>query len=140
MKYRIVQPAAVSGCGIAENADRWLRILAAALRGKQIIGCRNRLLCERKEMRTMRIKEGFVIKKLGSGFVVVTVGRAAEEFNGMIRLNATGAFLWQSIQGGADSKEKLVRLMTDRYEGLEEAEAARDLEEFLGSIGFALAD
>ena len=62
----------------------------------------------------MKIKEGFIIKKLGIGYIVVTVGDASKDFNGVIRLNETGAFLWQSIQDGADSREKLIQAMLDR--------------------------
>lgn len=88
----------------------------------------------------MRIKEGYVMKKLGSGYVVVTVGRASTEFNGAIRLNGTGAFLWQSILDGADTREKLVRAMLAEYEGVDEATAARDLDGFLAAVAFALEE
>ena len=86
----------------------------------------------------MRIKEGYVMKKLGAGYVVVTVGQASKDFNGMIRLNPAGAFLWQSILDGADTREKLVRAMLDRYEDLDEATAEGDLDEFLDAVAFAL--
>ena len=86
----------------------------------------------------MRIKEGYVMKKLGAGYVVVTVGQASKDFNGMIRLNPAGAFLWRGILDGADTREKLVRAMLDRYEDLDEATAAGDLDEFLNAVAFAL--
>ncbi len=86
----------------------------------------------------MKIKKGFIMKKLGTGYVVVSVGQASKEFNGMIRFNETGAFLWKSIQDGADTREKLVRAMLDRYDDLDEATASKDLDEFLETIGFAL--
>ena len=88
----------------------------------------------------MRIKEGYIIKKLGSGFVVVTVGQASKDFNGVIRLNAAGAFLWQSIKDGADTKEKLIKTMLERYEDLDEATAEQDLNEFLEAVAFALEE
>ena len=88
----------------------------------------------------MRIKEGYIMKKLGSGYVVVTVGKASTEFNGAIRLNGTGAFLWQSILDGADSREKLVKAMLERYEDLDEATANADLSEFLDAVAFALEE
>ena len=88
----------------------------------------------------MRIKEGFIMKKLGSGFVVVTVGQASTEFNGAIRMNGTGAFLWQSILDGADTRDKLVEAMLARYEDLDEATAARDLDGFLETVSFALEE
>lgn len=88
----------------------------------------------------MKIKEGFVIKKLGDEFVVVTVGEASKVFNGVIRLNAAGGFLWQSISEGADSKDKLVEAMMERYEDLDESTARKDLDEFLDAVAFGLEE
>ncbi len=88
----------------------------------------------------MKIKEGFIIKKLGIGYIVVTVGDASKDFNGVIRLNETGAFLWQSIQDGADSREKLIQAMLDRYEDLNQEIAKKDLDEFLGRVAFAVEE
>ena len=88
----------------------------------------------------MKIREGFIIKKLGPGYVVVTVGQASRDFNGMIRLNPAGAFLWQSILNGCDHKEKLIRAMLERYEDLDEATAKADLDEFLDSVFVALEE
>ncbi len=86
----------------------------------------------------MKIKEGYVINKLGDGFVVVTVGEASKEFNGLIRLNSVGAFLWDKIQDGEDTKEKLVKTMLESFEGLDEMTAKQDLNEFLENVAFAI--
>ena len=88
----------------------------------------------------MKIKEGFIIKKLGIGYIVVTVGDASKNFNGVIRLNESGAFLWQSIQDGADSREKLIQAMLERYEDLDQETAEKDLDEFLGRVAFAVEE
>ena len=88
----------------------------------------------------MKIKEGYIIKKLGTGYVVVTVGQASKDFNGMIRLNPAGAFLWNSIKEGKDTEEKLVKAMLERYDDLDEATAKADLGEFLDSIRIALEE
>lgn len=88
----------------------------------------------------MRIKDGYIIKKLGSGYVVVTVGQASKDFNGLIRLDEPGAWLWKSIQDGADSREKLVAKMLERYEDLDEPTARQDLDEFLETVSFALEE
>ena len=88
----------------------------------------------------MRIKEGYVINKLGLGYIVVAVGQATEDFHGVIKLNATGAFLWQSILDGADSREKLIEAMMKQYDDLDEATAGQDLDEFLSMVDFALEE
>ena len=88
----------------------------------------------------MRIKEGFIIKKLGIGYVVVTVGEASKDFNGLIRLNPSGAFLWQCILDGADTRQKLIDAMVNHYDALDEATAGKDLDEFLDTVRFALEE
>ncbi len=88
----------------------------------------------------MKIKEGYIIKKLGTGYVVVTVGEASRDFNGVISMNESGAFLWQSILDGTDTRKSLVRAMMDRYDGLDEATAGADLDEFLKTVEFALEE
>ena len=86
----------------------------------------------------MKIKDGYVINKLGDGYVVVTIGNAAKDFNGLIRLNDTGAFMWKSIQDGADTKEKLVDTTLSYYDGLDKETANDDVNDFLEQIRFAL--
>ncbi len=46
----------------------------------------------------MKIKSGFVLHSMGSENVVVAVEERTTEFRGMIRLNATGAFLWKCLE------------------------------------------
>lgn len=86
----------------------------------------------------MQIREDYVLRKLGIGYMAIPVGQAGQEFQGVIRLNGTGAFLWQCILDGADTREKLIAAMLERYEGLDEATAGRDLDVFLAAIGRAL--
>lgn len=88
----------------------------------------------------MKIKQGYVIKKVGTGYVVVTVGQASKEFNGLIRLNPAGAFLWEQILSGVSDKESLLAVMCERYEDLDKIVARADLDEFLNSVSFALED
>ena len=88
----------------------------------------------------MRIRDGFIIQKLGIGYVVVTIGQASRDFNGVISLNASGAFLWRCIQEGADSREKLIAKLLENYEGVDEATAKADLDEFLETIAFAIEE
>ena len=45
----------------------------------------------------MKIKDGFVLEKVGGEYLAVAVGELADSFNGMVRLNETGAFLWNLL-------------------------------------------
>ena len=42
----------------------------------------------------MKIKSGFVVRKVGGSSVAVPVGKMSKEFHGMINLNETGEMLW----------------------------------------------
>ena len=88
----------------------------------------------------MKIKPGYIMKKVGSGFVVVTVGQASRDFNGMIRLNKAGAFLWEQLKQGGTDEAALVSAMLERYDDLDEATAKADLAQFLETVSFALED
>ena len=63
----------------------------------------------------MKIKEGFMLRKVATNFVVVPVGAASVDFNGMLTMNETGAFLFEKLQKGAD-KEELVEDMLKEYD------------------------
>ena len=45
----------------------------------------------------MKIKSGFVLEKVGGGYLAVAVGARAREFSGLVRMNGTGAFLWNKL-------------------------------------------
>ena len=46
----------------------------------------------------MKIKPGYLLREVAGQFVVVPVGEAALNFNGVISLNKSGAFLWKLLQ------------------------------------------
>ena len=86
----------------------------------------------------MKIKEGFILRKVGGQNIVVATGSASESFNGMLKVNEIGAMLWRLIDEGAD-EEALVKAVTDKYE-VDAAKAAEDVRRFtqrLVSEGFA---
>ena len=43
----------------------------------------------------MKIKSGFITKKIGDKIVAVAVGERIKSFNGMITINETGEFIWK---------------------------------------------
>ena len=51
----------------------------------------------------MKIKEGFVLRTIAGSNIVVPVGAASIDFNGMITLNDSGAFLWKELEQGGDA-------------------------------------
>lgn len=85
----------------------------------------------------MKIKSGFILRQLAGENVVVPVGAAGENFNGMIRLNDTGALLWKELTAGAD-EEQLVQKLLDSCDSVDADTARADVREFLTSIQTAL--
>ena len=71
----------------------------------------------------MRIIEGFRLRKLGKEHIVVGEGLAQVNFNKMVSLNGTAAYLWESVEGRDFTVADLTALLLDRYEvGAEVAE------------------
>lgn len=85
----------------------------------------------------MKIKPGFILRQLAGENVVVPVGTAGVSFNGMIRLNDTGALLWKELAGGAD-EEQLVQKLLESCGGVDADTARADVRDFVGSIRAAL--
>lgn len=83
-------------------------------------------------MRSMKIKDGFMLRKVGGQNVVVALGEASRSFNGIIRLNDTGVFLWQQLQQDK-TEEQLLTALTAEYD-IDEAQAKTDIAEFVDSL------
>lgn len=77
----------------------------------------------------MKIKEGFILRKVGTQYVVAATGKASENFNGMMRLNESGAFAFRLLQEGV-TKEELVNRIVAEYDVSEET-ARADVNRFL---------
>ncbi len=77
----------------------------------------------------MKLKPGFVSYTVGGENVVVAAGEMADSFHGMIRLNDTGAFLWQQMQTEF-TKGSLVTALLDNYE-VTEGQAEKAAEDFI---------
>ncbi|MBQ1238475.1 MAG: PqqD family protein [Ruminococcus sp.] len=77
----------------------------------------------------MKIKKDFILRKVADSYVVVPVGKLTLDFNGIINLNETGAFLFELLQEGAE-KEELLRKMLEEYDVTPE-KAAADIDVFL---------
>ena len=80
----------------------------------------------------MKIKDGFMLREVAGSYIVVAVGSAVKEFNGVINLNETGAFLWKILEKGAE-KEDLLTALTAEYE-VEEDLAKKDIDKFIEKL------
>lgn len=80
----------------------------------------------------MKIKNGFLLRQVGTQNVVVAVGEESRNFNGIIRLNDTGRFLWENLQKDIEEKE-LVRIMLLEYD-IDGATAEADVADFINTL------
>lgn len=81
----------------------------------------------------MKIKDGFYLTEIGTDYVVIASSPEAKEvFGGMLRLNATGAFLWKKLVEGACEAE-LADALSAEY-GITAEIAANDTADFLAVI------
>ena len=86
----------------------------------------------------MKIKKGFVVRKVGGECVAVPVGEMSKNFHGMINLNATGEFLWNFYSSEHSVDEGVAALLAE-YD-VEEQLARADVERFVDILlknGFA---
>lgn len=75
----------------------------------------------------MKIKEGFRMRKLGREHIVVAEGLSQVNFNKMISLNSSAAFLWESVMGKEFSADDLAALLVEQY-GIDNELALHDSE------------
>ena len=80
----------------------------------------------------MKIKKDFILRKVADSYVVVPVGKMTLDFNGIINLNETGAFLFGLLQQGADREDLLEKLLTE-YDVTPDR-AAADIDSFLQKV------
>lgn len=80
----------------------------------------------------MKIKDGFILRKMGGQAVVVSVGSASKTFNGMVKLNETGELLWNKM-GKDVTEEELIQTLLETYDVSEEV-AKKDVAAFIETL------
>ena len=64
----------------------------------------------------MKLKKGFVMRNVCGDNVIVGEGIEQINFNKLLTLNDTAAFLWEEAGKGDFTVESLVKALTDNYE------------------------
>lgn len=72
----------------------------------------------------MKIKDGFILRSICGEYIVVGEGLAQVNFNKMLSMNESAAYLWKEITGKEFTRENLVQLLLDQYEVSKEQAAA----------------
>ena len=63
----------------------------------------------------MKIKEGFVLRKVADSWMAVPIGKMAGEIQGLIALNETAADIWNILQED-HTEEEVVNILTLHYD------------------------
>lgn len=75
----------------------------------------------------MKLNGKFAVRKIGTDFFAIPLGKNTT--GGMIKLNDSGAFLFEKLISGSDEKA-LAELLAAEY-GLDKNEAITDVSEFI---------
>ena len=60
-------------------------------------------------------KDGFVAREIAGEMLLIPTGTRTQEFNGMIRLNETGIFIWSQVERPKSINE-LIKSVTEEFE------------------------
>ena len=78
----------------------------------------------------MKIKEGFVLREMCGEHIVAGEGIEHINFNKLISLNSTAAFLWNEVIGKEFTAETMAELLISRY-GIDKELALKDSENLI---------
>lgn len=80
----------------------------------------------------MEIKKELITRSIAGDTVLVPVGKAVYDSNGLFVLNEVGAFLWNLLPQAADSEALLLALL-EEYD-VSPQQARRDIDDFLAKL------
>lgn len=81
----------------------------------------------------MKLKYAFVQREVAGRWVAVAVGKDQSNFNGMIKLNHTGAFIMGQLIEGERTREQILEAMLERYD-VTRQRAEQNLDSVLESL------
>lgn len=79
-----------------------------------------------------KLKEGFIIRKIGNQIMAVPIGTQTSEIHGMIALSESGELLWKALEEGATIDE-LTGVITENYD-VDCSIAENDVKSFLEQL------
>lgn len=64
----------------------------------------------------MKTKKGYVLRPLGTEYILVAEGLEAVDTNRIISMNESAAYLWKAVEGKDFEAETLADLLLEEYE------------------------
>lgn len=81
----------------------------------------------------MKLKYDFVVNEVAGETVAVSVGNTEGAFNGYIKLNATGAFIFNELKKETTREEIITKLMVE-YPDASEVDATESVDQLLKKL------
>jgi hypothetical protein len=85
-----------------------------------------------KKENNMKIKEDFMLRNICEDWIVIPMGERLLDFNGMMKLNQSGSFIWKLLEMKR-SREEIISAMLEEYDIPEET-AAQEFDTFLQTL------
>lgn len=63
----------------------------------------------------MKLRYRFAVRKVGERTIAVAVGRDNERFNGMVKLNTSGEFVFKLLNGSDVTEETIISTFAAQY-------------------------
>jgi len=73
-----------------------------------------------------------MLREIAGTWVVVPIGQRVIDFNGLINLSETGAFIWRGLAEGKNPEEILPEML-ENYD-VDRETAAKDMDDFLAQL------
>lgn len=64
----------------------------------------------------MKLREGLVLRPLGTQYIVTGDGLSPVDFSKVVSMNATSAYLWDKLSGKDFAAQDMAGLLTERYD------------------------
>ena len=80
----------------------------------------------------MKLKKGFVLHDIGEDHLMIATGKAAKDFNGLVRSNSTAQFILKLLQN--DTTESLITdALVEEYD-IDRETAAKDVHNLIEKL------
>lgn len=80
----------------------------------------------------MKIKKEVVVRCVAGEYMLIPIGEAITDYNGLFIITESGMLLWDLIKNGAE-KDELVSALMKEYE-IDSKTAAEDTNEFIQKL------
>lgn len=75
------------------------------------------------------LSKKYLLREVAGEYLLVPIGESSVQFNSLVTMNETGAFIWKKLDEGMDSKQ-IAEALTKEY-NVSAQQAENDIIEFI---------